>query len=159
MDELNIKLGQNINTLNAYLDASELPRPSFDRDTPPVVLPHDAPPEVQDARQQIMDASLRLFRLAAGPSEYISNFRTGFNETAVVQWLVHFQIFDIVPTEKSISYAELADKANVAVVHAKSIIRMAMTSGVFEEPEPQQVGHSAISLYIRNNQHERTRAS
>lgn len=77
----------------------------------------------------------------------------------MIQWLVHFQIFDIVPAEGSISYTELADKANVAVVHAKSIIRMAMNSGVFEEPEPQQVGHSAISLYIRNNQHERTRAS
>ncbi len=77
MEELGVKLEQNIKTLNAYLDASELPRPSFDRDTPPAVLPHDAPPEVQDARQQIMDASLRLFRLAAGPSEYISHFRTG----------------------------------------------------------------------------------
>lgn len=81
MDELNIKLGQNINTLNAYLDASGLSRPSFNRDTPPVILPHDAPPEVQDARQQIKDSSLRLFRLAAGPSDYISNFRTGVSHT------------------------------------------------------------------------------
>lgn len=63
------------------------------------------------------------------------------------------------PPEGSIKYTDLAAKANVAVVHAKSIIRMAMTSGLFEEPEAQHVGHSAISLYIRNNQHERTRAS
>lgn len=77
MEELSLSLEQNIKTLNTYLDASELPRPSFDRDTPAVVLPQDAPQEVQDARHQIMDASLRLFRLAAGPSEYMSNFRTG----------------------------------------------------------------------------------
>lgn len=63
------------------------------------------------------------------------------------------------PPEGTITYTEVAAKANVAVVHAKSIIRMAITSGLFEQPEPQKVGHSAASLYIRNNQHERTRAA
>ncbi|OJJ05843.1 hypothetical protein ASPVEDRAFT_138962 [Aspergillus versicolor CBS 583.65] len=78
---------------------------------------------------------------------------------AVIKWLVHFQIFDIVPSEGTITYTELAAKANVAVVHAKSIMRMAITSGLFEEPEPQKVGHSAASLCIRNDQNERTRAA
>ncbi|KAL3451854.1 O-methyltransferase-domain-containing protein [Aspergillus insuetus] len=77
-----------------------------------------------------MDAALRLFRLAAGPSDHISHARTTYEDVATLQWLWHFQIFDLVPAEGSISYAELADKANVAVIHAKSVIRMAITTGL-----------------------------
>lgn len=36
---------------------------------------------------------------------------------------------------------------------------MAMTSGLFDEPTPQQVAHSAASLHLRNSPHTRTCAS
>ncbi|KAL2849106.1 O-methyltransferase-domain-containing protein [Aspergillus pseudodeflectus] len=159
MEDIVTKLLQDVRALHDYLDTSGLPHPSFDKNTPPVVLPNDAPLEVQNAREQIMDAALRLFRLAAGPSDHISQARTAYEDIATLQWLWHFQIFDLVPAEGSISYPELAGKANVAVAHAKSIIRMAITAGLFEEPTPQQVSHSATSLYIRNSEPNRTWAA
>jgi 6-hydroxytryprostatin B O-methyltransferase len=76
MEDIVTKLLQDVRALHDYLDTAGLPHPSFDKNTPPVVLPYDAPLEVQNAREQIMDAALRLFRLAAGPSDHISQART-----------------------------------------------------------------------------------
>ncbi|KAL2851527.1 S-adenosyl-L-methionine-dependent methyltransferase [Aspergillus pseudoustus] len=159
MEDISMKLLQAVKTLHSYLDTKDLSHPSFDKDTPPVVLPDDAPLEVQSAREQIMDAALRLFRLAAGPSDYIAHARASYQEAATLQWLCKFEIFDLIPAEGTISYTELAAKANVAVSQAKSVIRMAMTSGLFEEPVLQQVSHSATSLYIRNSDPTRTWAA
>jgi hypothetical protein len=75
-DVISLKLLQDVRALHSYLDSAGLPHPSFDKNTPPVVLPNDAPLEVQNTREQIMDAALRLFRLAAGPSDHISSART-----------------------------------------------------------------------------------
>ncbi|KAL2821543.1 O-methyltransferase-domain-containing protein [Aspergillus granulosus] len=159
MEVIGLKLLQDVKTLHSYLDDAGLPHPSFDKGTPPVVLPNGAPLEVQSAREQIMDAALRLFRLAAGPSDYLTLARTTHEDVATFQWLWKFQIFDIVPADGPIGYTELAAKANVSAAHAKSIIRMAMTTGLFEELTPQQVSHSATSLYIRNSDHTRTWAA
>jgi 6-hydroxytryprostatin B O-methyltransferase len=76
MDVISLKLLQAVRALHSCLDSAGLPNPSFDKNTPPAVLPNDAPLEVQNAREQIMDAALRLFRLAAGPSDHISHART-----------------------------------------------------------------------------------
>ncbi|KAL3484502.1 hypothetical protein BJX62DRAFT_243885 [Aspergillus germanicus] len=144
MDDISLKLLQDVRALHSYLDSAGLPHPSFDKNTPPVVLPNDAPLEVQNAREQIMDAALRLFRLAAGPSDHISHARTAYEDVATLQWLWHFQNLRL---------------TNVAVTHAKSIIRMAIITGLFEEPTPQQISHSATSLYIRSNEPNRTWAA
>ncbi|KAL3471638.1 S-adenosyl-L-methionine-dependent methyltransferase [Aspergillus californicus] len=155
MESLSLELHDAVKTLQKHLDQKGQPRPSLDKDTPAVVLTEDAPPEVQTAREDILNHALKLFRLAAGPSEYIFNMRAGYQYAGCIQWLWKFQIFDLVPTDSSISYADLATQTNVPIAHMKTVIRMAMTDGIFTEPERQRVSHSAASLYIRSDSRTR----
>ncbi|RWA03416.1 hypothetical protein EKO27_g11691 [Xylaria grammica] len=103
-----------------------------------------------------MSAALELFQLAAGPSEFIPNLAPGCQYVACLAWLLHFDIFHLVPISGAISYGDLAAAASkrasidVAIPEARlrSIIRMVMTSALFRESEQNQVGHSATSALL-----------
>lgn len=56
------------------------------------------------------------------------------------------------PLEGSISYADLASKANVSEAALKSIARMAMTARLLREPAPEQVAHTAASTLLATSQ-------
>ena len=77
MEELTRDLARSVQALGDYLHASGQAQPSFDRATPPSVLPSDAPKDAHIAREGIMDCALKIFQLAAGPSEYLANLQTG----------------------------------------------------------------------------------
>lgn len=70
-------LEKDVETLTNYLDSVGQPAPSFDLHSPTVVLPGNAPSHAHEARERILDHCLRLFRLTAGPSEYLANLQTG----------------------------------------------------------------------------------
>ncbi|KAF7546524.1 hypothetical protein G7Z17_g8369 [Cylindrodendrum hubeiense] len=156
LEELAWKCTKNAIAVSQYLSAHELPQPSHEPDGPSSTLPKDAPPNVQRARQSLMDSALQLFQLAAGPSEFITNLAPGFQYVACLAWLLRFDIFHLVPASGTISYKDLAmaasKRANGAVdipeTRLKSIVRMAMTSALFREPEPNRVGHSATSALV-----------
>jgi 6-hydroxytryprostatin B O-methyltransferase len=63
----------------------------------------------------------------------------------------HFKIFELVPLQGSISYAELAAKAGVSELRLKALARMAMTNHVFAEPTPGFMAHSATSAALVTN--------
>lgn len=92
MEQLAQSLVKDITRVTDYLESTGYPAPSFDRDTPTVVLPDDASEETQAARERILDYSLRIFQLAAGPSEYLANLQTG------VSFLLHKYDCSTVPT-------------------------------------------------------------
>jgi len=160
LEELAWKCTKNAVAVSQYLSAHDLPQPSHQPNGPSRTLPKDAPPSIQQARQSLMNAALELFQLAAGPSEFIPNLAPGFQYIACLSWLIRYDIFRLVPTSGTISYRNLAaaasKRANVAVpipeVRLRSIIRMAMTSALFCEPETNQVGHSATSALLASNE-------
>lgn len=50
------------------------------------------------------------------------------------------------------SYNNISIVAGVSESHLKSVCRMAMTTGLFCEPEPNRVAHTATSLLLATNQ-------
>lgn len=147
---------RNAVVVSQYLSSEQLPQPSHEPDGPVRTLPKDAPYNIRKAQQKLMDATLQLFQLAAGPSEFIPNLAPGFQYVACLAWLLHFDIFHLVPVSGTISYTELAASASKKSTNGtsiperrlKSIMRMAMTTALFREPEPDYVGHSATSALL-----------
>ncbi|KAJ5618274.1 hypothetical protein N7528_006917 [Penicillium herquei] len=151
MEQLSQSLARDVGSLTEYLDSIGSPAPSLDRNTPTVVLPNNATEEAHATRERILDGALKIFQLAAGPSEYLANLQMGYQYISCVRWLCHFQIFHLVPLEGSISYADLAILAKVPKGALKSITRMAMTNGVFVEMPPQHIAHSATSALLQTS--------
>lgn len=59
--------------ISGYCSLEGHSHPSFDPQAPSVTLPPDAPLNVQQARQKIIDSSSRIQQLATEPSEYLPN--------------------------------------------------------------------------------------
>jgi 6-hydroxytryprostatin B O-methyltransferase len=57
-----------------------------------------------------------------------------------------------VPLEGEISYADLAGLIGASETRLKSVVRMAMTTGLFLEQTPQHVAHSATSALFSTNE-------
>lgn len=152
LEGLGQDLNQHIHTLCEYLRSTGLPPPTFDRNTPHIVVPEAAPQDVHVARELLMDYALQIFHLASGPSEYLGNVITGAHYISSLQWLSHFKVFENVPLEGSISYAHLAHKLGVSEARLKTIARMAMTNQIFVEPSPGDIAHSATSAALLTNQ-------
>ncbi|CEJ55408.1 hypothetical protein PMG11_01669 [Penicillium brasilianum] len=144
-------LEKDVETLTNYLDSVGQPAPSFDLHSPTVVLPGNAPSHAHEARERILDHCLRLFRLTAGPSEYLANLQTGYHYISCLRWLCHFKIFHLVPIQGSISYSDLAVLAKVPESALKSIARMAITDGLFIEKPEQHLAHSTTSALLQRN--------
>ncbi|KAB8262555.1 S-adenosyl-L-methionine-dependent methyltransferase [Aspergillus pseudonomiae] len=151
MEELSRSLVNDVEVLNNHLVSTGHPQPSFDRQTPTVVLHAGASPDAHAARERILDNALRLFQLAAGPSAYLLNLQTGYHYASCLRWLCHFRIFHLVPLEGSIAYADLAILAKAPEPQLRSVVRMAMTNGLFHEGPPHHVTHSATSALLRND--------
>ncbi|KAF7190671.1 O-methyltransferase bik3, partial [Pseudocercospora fuligena] len=139
-------------TLSEYFRAENRTQPSFERDTPLHVLPTDAPAEVKLARELLMDHAVRLSQLISGPSEYLWRTIVGCQYAECLKWLNHFKIFELVPLDGNVSYSEISEKAHVLEDRLKTIARMAMTSGLFAEPRPGYIAHSATSAALQSNQ-------
>lgn len=77
LEELRQAVDKNARTVSQYLTAHHLPQPSFNDDGPSTFLPTGAPESIQQARQNLISASLELLQLAIGPSEFLSNLATG----------------------------------------------------------------------------------
>ncbi|OGM43310.1 putative O-methyltransferase [Aspergillus bombycis] len=151
MEELTRSLVNDVEVLNNHLVSTGHPRPSFNRHTPTVVLPAGASPDAHAARERILDNALRLFQLAAGPSAYLLNLQTGYHYASCLRWLCHFRIFHLVPLEGSIAYADLAILAKAPEPQLRSVVRMAMTNGLFLESPSHHLTHSATSALLRND--------
>ncbi|KAF4592449.1 S-adenosyl-L-methionine-dependent methyltransferase [Ophiocordyceps camponoti-floridani] len=66
---------------------------------------------------------------------------------ACLRWLLHFNIFQHMPRDSTaISYTRLATLASVPEGKLRSVVRMAMTSGLFTEQEAGFPSHNRLSL-------------
>jgi hypothetical protein len=77
IEKLTRSLTEDVRYLTGYLEGKGYSSPSFDRHTPTVVLGNDASQDAQFARERIMNHTLQLFQLVAGPSEYLATLQTG----------------------------------------------------------------------------------
>jgi 6-hydroxytryprostatin B O-methyltransferase len=73
-----------------------------------------------------------------------------------LQFICHFRILDLIPLPpQSISYTDVAAKANVPVTSLKAIARMAMTAGFLCETAEGLLSHNPLSDIFVENEHLR----
>ncbi len=170
LEELSWTVTKNASIVSQYLGANHIPQPSFDSDGPSTIVPAVSPYNIQQARQNLIAASLEIVQLAIGPSEFLSNLATGVrlepsslqirdntyssSKVSIISclcWLCQYNIFHLVPLSDTISYADLASAARVPEQRLKSIVRMALTNTFREQSDGKRIGHSATSALLARN--------
>lgn len=73
LNELANSISTNAGLISTFLHSESHPIPSFQRDAATTAVPASAPGEIQAAREALLDASMKMFQLASGPSEYLPN--------------------------------------------------------------------------------------
>ena len=84
LKELTDQVSANATIISDFLRSNGHPLPSFERDAPINTIPASAPSDIRAARQALMEAALRTFQLAQGPSEYLSNIAVGVGRPSSV---------------------------------------------------------------------------
>ncbi|KAI9687146.1 MAG: hypothetical protein M1822_002557 [Bathelium mastoideum] len=133
------------NTLKVddWLQRHHLPSPSFDEDGP--VDFKISSPEVQDARNAAIEASIELQDLLAGPSNLVRPILNG----SALQAIYKFDIPAKVPLSGEVAFEELAKQCNVSEPDLKRLLRFAMSwHRVFQERNEGFVSHSAASKLL-----------
>jgi hypothetical protein len=77
LENLSRAITENASIVSQYLQANRLPQPSREADGPATLIPSGSPQNVHQARQRLVAASLELFQLAIGPSEFLPHLATG----------------------------------------------------------------------------------
>ncbi|KAI1467890.1 S-adenosyl-L-methionine-dependent methyltransferase [Daldinia caldariorum] len=104
-------------------------------------------PELKKARRELLEITQEIQVRARGPADLLEQYQIQYNALSCLRWLLHFKIFTHVPADsKPIAYATLASLASVPLGRLQSVARMAMTAGLFAEPDPGHVAHSPLSL-------------
>ncbi|KAH8714850.1 S-adenosyl-L-methionine-dependent methyltransferase [Phaeosphaeriaceae sp. PMI808] len=148
LEQLSSAISGSAGIVSGYLATNHLPQPSFEANRPSVIVPVNAPPNVQLARQKLLAASLELFQLATGPSDFLPNLATGFQYLSCLTWLCQYKILHLIPLNASISY-DAPTASEVSVQRLKAVVRMSMTTGLFrEDVAGGSVVHSATSALL-----------
>ena len=74
------------------------------------------------------------------------------HDTSTLRTLYRFNVFDAVPLDGEISYADVAKKAGLDEDRIRRVMQYAMTNGFFDEPKPGYVKHSASSAAIARDE-------
>ncbi|KAI0403138.1 S-adenosyl-L-methionine-dependent methyltransferase [Xylaria palmicola] len=149
LEELSWSITKNGSIISHHLAASNYPQPSFRSDAPSTLLPKDSPESVVQARENLISACLEMLHLAIGPSDFLPNLATSYQHISCLSWLCKYDIFRLVPLDGAMSYDELAAGARVPAQRLKSVVRMAMTAGLFAElGDGRAVGHTATSALL-----------
>ncbi|KAI5370385.1 Putative O-methyltransferase domain, FAD-binding domain, O-methyltransferase COMT-type [Septoria linicola] len=142
-------IASNANAVLAYLKAQPGPGASQSK------LPQDplegCDVDIQASRRRLTEASAKLLQLSTRPQEYLEHLQNGYQNLTCIRWLVDLDVLTHVPEKGTISYVDLASKANVPPMQLRGIARMAICNGFLEEPEVNQLRHSRISaLFARD---------
>ncbi|KNG85214.1 putative O-methyltransferase [Aspergillus nomiae NRRL 13137] len=134
--DLATRISQATEQVNAFLVANDYPQPSFDRDAPAVF-----PEAPADACQTMCGALV-------GPAEHLRWLACRCHDMSSLRWLYPFNIAPAIPLYRAVSYSEVAATAQADENRLKSVLRLAMTNGLFCEPRPGFVAHNAASALV-----------
>lgn len=155
--ELANEIQNHTKTISDYLGQNSLPELSFSSEAypffpgtgPPRLDKYPRPPqEVLEARMQAREAGEVLMQLITGPADHLFYYITQHLNAAAVQYLYHFRIPEAVPLDGKRTFQEVATTAGVDVGQCTRVLRMAITSGYFQEPTIGYVAHTAGSKLL-----------
>ncbi|KAI0015530.1 O-methyltransferase-domain-containing protein [Xylariomycetidae sp. FL0641] len=142
--ELATAIHENVEKLNALLEARGIESPSFDEDAPTSL-----PEEAAGLQSFVMESSLELLDLLSMPMGLLMR-KTARNNMIPFQAISELGIADMVPPGGQISFREIASKTGMAESTIRRLLRYAMTMRVFREPEPGMVAHTSASKALTN---------
>lgn len=73
LPEIVQKLKQDVDILSDFYSTNAHAGPSFDQHAPIASVPNNAPLEVKNASDAVMDSALKLFDLVSGPTKILSH--------------------------------------------------------------------------------------
>lgn len=127
-----------------YLQANNLPEPTFAVDSKPI----PETPEYLGLQSSLTDSLEDLQRLVEGPSKFLRSVCVLGFELAAFQIALDFDFFTIVAPGQEISVPQLAEKAGLDVDRTRRTIGMLMTHRFFQETRPGWISHSSSSLVM-----------
>ncbi|GIZ49855.1 hypothetical protein CKM354_001287300 [Cercospora kikuchii] len=103
--------------------------------------------QIVEAQSHVRQSMRAFERETLQPCDFLSQLGVQQQLFMCMHWLCYFNIVSIVPAEhgKTMSYEDLAQKADVPLTTMKSVIRMAMIYGVFRETADGTVQHTHLS--------------
>ncbi|KAE8391280.1 S-adenosyl-L-methionine-dependent methyltransferase [Aspergillus alliaceus] len=141
--------------ISSYCKAENIPEPSFDARVSSDGQASVENEELTAARRNLFQAATDLAILALGPAEHLRwQSWNQFNDNISLQAIIRFHIAESVPQE-GITFLKLSEATGVDLRLLSRILRHAMTSHIFYEPEPGVVAHTASSKALSNNQQVR----
>ncbi|RDA89826.1 hypothetical protein CP533_6954 [Ophiocordyceps camponoti-saundersi (nom. inval.)] len=103
--------------------------------------------EMIQSRRELLELAQEIQVKARDASEYLEHHQIQYQTFACLGWLLRFNIFTHLPQDESgISYADVAASASVPTKRLRSVVRMAMTSGLFRETATGKLSHNTLSL-------------
>ncbi|EKD17354.1 O-methyltransferase [Drepanopeziza brunnea f. sp. 'multigermtubi' MB_m1] len=133
--ELAATIARETAKLDAYMQASGLPTPSFDVNGP-LNFPR-LNDEMQKAREEVIKAAKELGDLMTGPTETVRWMAWDLTDPA--------QSF---PVDKTATFSQIAEKVGLGELNVRRFLRHAMTNRIFEEAAPGVVAHTAASRVL-----------
>ncbi|OTB08347.1 hypothetical protein M426DRAFT_263629 [Hypoxylon sp. CI-4A] len=144
--ELSARIAANTARVDSYLTEHSLPTPSFGVDAPPHSLVPATEPDIEAARQAVINDTLELHQLMLGPREHIFSYYP--NHLLSQLAIVRFGLARTIPTDGEATFAEIAAAAGIGETHVRKVIRHAISQHIFQEPRPGVVTHSAASRLL-----------
>lgn len=136
-------ISTNNKKIEEYLKEQRLPPLSLGPDGP---LDVQLPPEIEQCRQRLVDASLELGDLATGPVELrLVPGWSAITMFTVTKFIFDFDIVHKVPLTGDISYGDLSTAVNVSTSVLRQVLRAGMPYHMFYEPQPGFVAHTATT--------------
>ncbi|RAH80345.1 putative O-methyltransferase [Aspergillus japonicus CBS 114.51] len=143
--DLGRSIASNLDRITQIYTDLQRPLPSYEIDSP-----LDFPVEVQQLRQQVLDATLQLQQLLLGPKE--SLFLWARNNLGTIRAVSEFDLARSFPVGETATFAEIATTCGLPEQKVRRIIRHAATEGIFREEPQGVVRHTAASRMLAEDQ-------
>jgi len=148
--ELANAVAENTAKLHAYLSENGLPLPSHDPISQPGPPP-ELPKEIADAQDAAINATWELHELLIGPYVLLLNSLFHSSRPLALSFIHEHKIAQAFASNETKTFAEIAALSNTDEEDTRRILRLAMTSHIFSEPEPGVVAHTASSQALALN--------
>ncbi|GLB22743.1 hypothetical protein AtubIFM61612_003322 [Aspergillus tubingensis] len=151
LTDLAARITANAQLLDAHLQSHNLPYPSTATTGSPDFPNPNNDPAVESARIAILEDTQTLRNYALGPAQVVRELCWSTIDLAVQQVLYHFYIPTLIPLKSSTSYATLSSQTNLPERTLRLLLRQSFLNGIFHEPEPDRVAHTASSAALVMN--------
>ncbi|KAL9082681.1 MAG: hypothetical protein Q9165_008822 [Trypethelium subeluteriae] len=149
--QLAATISKNVPIVDSYLESKGIPSPSYDINGPTEMA---IPPHEKDAfaaHTAALSATMELNNLLRGPKQILMSSSGTLADGASLHGIHRFDIDKAFPVGQESTYEEISQKCGLNVIDVRRVLRHAMTNGIFSEPRPGVVAHTAASKLLSQN--------